>query len=52
MNDVEEFVLSILRPMLGDKNRYGDLVIKVQAGKVTNIHEGKNHKPPAKNGRR
>lgn len=45
MNDVEEYILSLLRPML-KKGNYGELSVKIQDGKIAHIHESKEHKPP------
>ncbi len=45
MNDVEEYILSIFRPML-KKGFYGEMAVRIQNGKVVHIHESKEHKPP------
>lgn len=40
--------MQILARMLADPTRYGEMVIKIQAGQIVHVHESQDHKPPKK----
>lgn len=46
MNDVEKYLLSIIRPML-KSGAYKELEIKTQDGRLSYVHTGKSHEIPA-----
>lgn len=51
LNDTEAWLIqTVIRPMLGDPARYGDVVIQVQAGQVVHVNRGEGLKPPPKVG--
>jgi len=52
LTDTEIWLMqSVIRPMLGDPDRYGSLTIQIQAGKVVHVNEGVDRKPPGKAGK-
>lgn len=45
MNDVEEYILSIIKPML-KPGQYRELEIKTQDGRLSYVHTGESHDIP------
>lgn len=46
LNETEEYILQLIRPLIGDKYYYGHANIQFQAGEVVDVDLNRKLKPP------
>ena len=46
LNEIEEYILQIFRPLLNDRHYYGKANFQIQAGEIVDVDLNRKLKPP------
>lgn len=49
-SEIEEYILQIFRPLIGDRGYYGKAQFQIQAGKIVDVDLNRKLKPPKMDG--
>lgn len=50
LNEIEEYILQIFRPLINDRHYYGKAQFQFQAGKIVDVDLNRKLKPPKMDG--
>lgn len=50
LNEIEEYILQIFRPLINDRHYYGKAQFQIQAGEIVDVDLNRKLKPPNRKG--